>query len=206
MPPRRISFLPALCERFLIWSEASYEAGTGELGFVLFDPELDGSGFLYSEGLMPQDLHDLLVPKQQQIVQREIIAAIAPYLSLPDLLRDRDVIHWIDNTSAISCLLHGYSSKPDSARLTNVFHLLNASLRAKPFFEYVESRANIADLPSRGDFDLLRAMLAVRVPLILPSVEEWEQPLRYWLTRAAPKARHSPRSSVNGRKRGRSVP
>ena len=102
MPPRRISFLPASCERFLIWSEASYEAGTGELGFVLFDPELDGSGFLYSEGLMPQDLHDLLVPKQQQIVQREIIAAIAPYLSLPDLLRDRDVIHWIDNISAIS--------------------------------------------------------------------------------------------------------
>ena len=60
MPPRRISFLPASCERFLIWSEASYEAGTGELGFVLFDPELDGSGFLYSGGLMPQDLHDLL--------------------------------------------------------------------------------------------------------------------------------------------------
>ena len=88
------------------------EAGTGELGFVLFDPELDGSGFLYSEGLMPQDLHDLLVPKQQQIVQREIIAAIAPYLSLPDLLRDRDVIHWIDNISAISCAGRGVGVAP----------------------------------------------------------------------------------------------
>ena len=143
---RRISFLPASCERFLIWSEASYEAGTGELGFVLFDPELDGSGLLYSAGLMPQVLHDLLVPKQQQIVQREIIAAIAPYLSLPDLLRDRDVIHWIDNISAISCLLHGFSSKPDSACLIDAFHLLNAPLRSSsmssrvPTLLIVESR------------------------------------------------------------------
>jgi len=56
MPPRRISFIPASRERVLTWSVASYEAGTGELGFVLFDPELEGSGFLYSAGLLPQDL------------------------------------------------------------------------------------------------------------------------------------------------------
>jgi len=227
MPPRLISFLPQARERLLVWSDASYEDGIGELGFVIFDPELAGrlpsamppivlpflhqhpsslepcSGFLYGAGILPQALHDLLVPKKQQIGQCELTAAIATYMSIPDLFKGRDVLHWIDNTSAIACLLHGYSSKPDSARLTNVFHLFNASLRANVYFEYVESKANIADLPSRGDFELLRAMAAIRIPMILPSAEEWARPLRYWLVRSA--ARLRTRSFVQGHKRGRST-
>ena len=55
------------------------------------------------------------------------------------------MIHLIDNTSAISCLLHGYSGKPDSALLVNAFHVYNAGLKADIHCEYVESKANVAD-------------------------------------------------------------
>ena len=59
-----------------------------------------------------------------------------------DLCRDRQVIHWIDNTSAISCLIHGYSGKADSALLVNAFNLFNAGLKSRIHYEYVESKAN----------------------------------------------------------------
>ena len=72
---------------------------------------------------------------------KKILAATAVYSSLPQILRGRRVIHFIDNTSAISCLLHGYSGKPDSALLVNAFHLFNAGLKADIHFEYVESKA-----------------------------------------------------------------
>jgi len=74
------------------------------------------------------------------------LAANVPYYSLPDLFRDRQVVHWIVNTSAISCLIHGYSNKPDSALLVNAFNLYNAGLRCRIQYEYVESKADVADL------------------------------------------------------------
>ena len=79
-----------------------------------------------------------------------------------DLCRDRQVIHWIDNTSAISCLIHGYSGKADSALLVNAFNLFNAGLKSRIHYEYVESKANVADLPSRQEFEFLRLSLCSR--------------------------------------------
>ena len=65
------------------------------------------------------------------------------------------MIHFIDNTGAIFGIAKGYSADLDSARLISVFHTLNAVLGANVWFEYVASAANIADLPSRGELELL---------------------------------------------------
>ena len=72
------------------------------------------------------------------------------YTSLPLVLAGRQVIHFIDNTSAIAGLVKGYSRAIHSGRTVNAFHALNAGLRADTFVEYVRTKANIADLPSRG--------------------------------------------------------
>ena len=47
-----------------------------------------------------------------------------------------------------------------------MFHVVNAAVAANTWFEYVASGANISDLPSRGDFELLRtkAYEGPRVP------------------------------------------
>ena len=91
----------------------------------------------------------MLLRRKQQIGQVELVGAVAPYLSLPAELAGRRVIHFIDNTSALAALAKGYSGVPDSAHIVHVFHAWAAAASASVWFEYVRSKANIADLPSR---------------------------------------------------------
>jgi hypothetical protein len=64
------------------------------------------------------------------------------------------------------------------------------ALRTRVYFEYVPSKANIADLPSRDAF----AELAVQLrgirrrslpsdPLRVPDVSSWAAPLATWIER-----------------------
>ena len=180
MPDREILLSPCSRPPVLVWSDASWERGIGWLGFVVYDPEQ--VRFFYSDSEVPPHILSLFVQKKQKIGQCEILAASMVYTSMPETFRGRSVIHWIDNTSAISCLLHGYSSKVDSALLVNAFHLFNASLRANIHFEYVESKANVADLPSRRELCFLLCSLAAkRVPTVIHPQATWEGPIRRFL-------------------------
>ena len=84
------------------------------------------------------------------------------------------------NTGALSLLVHGYSSRPDCARLVNAFHLLQARLRFRAWFEWVPSAANIADLPSRGAWDEYFAIFpaSMRVTTVLPAFSSFVGPLQ----------------------------
>ena len=105
-----------------------------------------------------------------------MLAGVAAYTSRPEQFRDRDVIHFIDNQGALTGLAKGYSRDVDSARLISVFHTMNAAVRANVWFEYVPSAANIADLPSRDDLELLRsdAFKVECFEVVWPTVGEWE--------------------------------
>ena len=78
-----------------------------------------------------------------------MLAAVSVYYTYPRLFVDRRVNHWIDNTVALSALVHGYSGKLDLATMVNAFYLQIAGLRSAVYFDWVPSKANIADLPSR---------------------------------------------------------
>ena len=71
-----------------------------------------------------------MLRRAQQIGQVEIIGAIAPYLSCPELFAEREVVHWIDNTSAVAAMAKGYSNAVDSARLVHMFHAWAAGASA----------------------------------------------------------------------------
>ena len=73
-------------------------------------------------------------------------------------LVDRLVLHWVDNTSAIAGLVKGYSPKSDTGRIINSLQVRLSVLMCSPWFAYVPSAQNIADAPSRGDYDLLNSM------------------------------------------------
>ena len=83
------------------------------------------------------------------------MAAIAVYFTLngesgrPDLLRRRAIVHWIDNFAALAALVHGYASKPDLARLVNIFHAQIAGLCNMFWGDLVPSAANPGDIPTR---------------------------------------------------------
>ena len=66
----------------------------------------------------------------------------------------------------------------------NAFHAFNVGVRADVFFEYVRSKANPADLPSRDAPEELGSLLVkvgaahnvVDVKCRLPTIDSWEAP------------------------------
>ena len=61
-------------------------------------------------------------------------------------------------------MVKGYSSRPDSLAIIRAFHIANLAVRANVWFNYVASKANVADLPSRGDLDLMAEVLLQASP------------------------------------------
>ena len=75
------------------------------------------------------------------------------------------MIHFIDNSSALYGMVKGYSSQPDNLSIIRAFHAANLAMRANVWFSYVASKANVADLPSRGAL----ADMAIRLRRFSPS-------------------------------------
>ena len=71
--------------------------------------------------------------------------------TMPDLVRNRRVIHFVDNSAALGAMVNGYSGKADMARLTNLFHLALVALNVDWYGEWVPSEANVADLMTRPE-------------------------------------------------------
>ena len=71
-------------------------------------------------------------------------------------------------------LAKAYLTESDIAKMLHAFETLNKDIRSTPFFEYVRSKANIADLPSRGEFEYITEVLGASfVETILPSLHGW---------------------------------
>lgn len=201
LPPKVVTVAPDLSRPLLLYTDAMFRPKRSRereecsadsspaskfvtgLGLVLYDPA-DGA-VLYGahEPTLAELAHALNLDAEAKtyIAQLEALAAIAAFRTFADRIRGRRVNFFIDNTVALSAFIHGYARKSDLARLTNVFHLQVAGLRASVYMEYVPSKANIADLPSRGEFDLLTKLGGTRVPVRTPSSSSWRGPLRRWL-------------------------
>ena len=54
--------------------------------------------------------------RRMYILQAETLVAITVYWSLPAIFRGAAAIHFEDNTGALSHLVHGYASRPPTAR------------------------------------------------------------------------------------------
>ena len=68
---------------------------------------------------------------------------------------DSIVIHFVDNQGVLWNAAHASSKEPGCAMMTHTTSLTQARLRARVWYEYVPSKLNIADDPSRGDFAFL---------------------------------------------------
>ena len=153
----------------------------------------DSYTFVHASLDVPDEFVAGFIGRKQYIGQIEILGALSPYLSCPELLAGKRVIHWIDNTSAISALNKGYSARPDSARLVHAFHAFNLGLEARVWFEYVNTDANVSDAPSRDDltisyydfgFAAAPGMGSTPVPLIIPATQRWSDAAAAWTREA----------------------
>ena len=83
----------------------------------------------------------------------ELLAALSGILTMGDALRGRSIHFFEDNTLVWSALIQGYSSSRAMARLSSLFHLAIAAPDIDLWVEWVPSKANPADWPSRPAHD-----------------------------------------------------
>lgn len=160
----------------------------------------------------PDEVLRTFVPgKKQYIGQLELLYAVAPYYTLPHVFADRDVIHFIDNTSACWALVKGYSRAIDSGMIVSAFHASMVSVKARVFFEYVDTKANPADLPSRGAMTELVGELSsagiggniVTVEYVLPKTQSWWSSAGHWISGMSRKVKDAIRVARKAMKRKR---
>ena len=65
-----------------------------------------------------------------------------------------DVLHFVDNTSALAGFIKGAGGPEDSCAIFSIYHILAAELGLRIWAEHVEGDGNCADPPSRGGVDL----------------------------------------------------
>jgi hypothetical protein len=176
MPPRTVDLTPHRRSKLLIWTDAMFQLTVGRLGWVVLDMET--GKLFYSYFTVPAWIYELWDQRAQYIGQLEILAAVCVYLSLPEyMIVGREILHWIDNTSAMASLFKGYTGVTDSSRMVNIFHLFAAKMRFTTWWEFVASKANVADLPSRLVFDLLIKLDAIYMQTTIPTYEQFTAPL-----------------------------
>jgi hypothetical protein len=143
----------------LMYTDASDVPGRSPqrlLGAVLFDPvdrSLVFSSWAVSDATVSQWLQ-----KESYMGQLELLAAPFAFSTWQDRVKNRSIILFIDNDSAAASLVKGYSPKIDSGAIVGEFWLLVAQLRAHVYIDRVESKSNIADGPSRNQFDEVKSL------------------------------------------------
>jgi hypothetical protein len=184
----------------LVYTDAMYAANAevpARIGIVIYDPAdpttrrwVSAPGgksgewvcsptWRHSSLIISPELLSQFDDREQYVGQLEVLAAVATYTSRPEQLRDRDVIHYIDNTGAMNGITKGYSRDDDSARLIHVCHAMMSAIGTNVWFEYVASGANIADLPSRGEFELLRELGSIEFDTVVPVIKaDWLEAYR----------------------------
>ena len=83
--------------------------------------------------------------------------------------RHRKVIHFIDNTGALSALVTGGPRQEDNSRLVGAYHAFLIGLRTRSEFVWVPSDANIADWPTRPDKFNMIPKQAEWIPMVVPT-------------------------------------
>ena len=179
----------------LVWTDARWDEGDEDpagVGFVVAVPRegtrlaerpslaalREGYVFYHGSAIVSEDFMEGFVRRKQQIGQLELLGALLPYLSCPDLFRNKRVIHWIDNQSALAGLTKGYSGVLDSARIVHAFHATCAGPGAAVWLEYVRSRDDVADEPSRvglSEWDYDIGVHSEPVEYEFPQQSRWKE-------------------------------
>jgi hypothetical protein len=156
----------------LVWTDAMFErAGVRlpepepdcdcSIGLVVWCPRR--RRFYVGQRDLPLELLALCFGSRETYIgQAELLAAAAAYWTCPWAFRDSYPLHFIDNQGALGILTRGASHHRPMGRLSHQVAAQHLSLRARVWYEYVASAANIADLPSRRDSRLACRMIRAR--------------------------------------------
>ena len=146
--PRKID-LTAPKEPILVFTDGSWENGTGGMGAVVIDT-VTGSTRVF-EGKLPRPIleHWLKVVGQQIICQIELLVVVLIRRLCREEFLGRRLIFFIDNEAARFGLIRGRSGSSTMNALINIFLKTETLYPAFSWIERVASSSNPADMPSR---------------------------------------------------------
>ena len=131
-----------------MYTNTSFSDGAGGMGAIVFD-QASGENFVCARRV-PAWFIRALEHRASQINQFELLALVSAVMTFgPSHMGGREVLFFCDNTCALSAAVHGYSGSAELGALCNALHLEFARLACRPWFEWVPSKANPADVPSR---------------------------------------------------------
>lgn len=144
----------------ILYTDASDVEGRGEdrwvLGAVLVDPNTDT--ITHTSWVVPHYVVQNWAPRSNYMGQIGILTGPLALFTWRSLLFKAQFIHFVDNISAASNLIKGFGPIIDSALLVSCYWVAMSQLQAEPYIDYVESKSNLADGPSRLDCSLLAAL------------------------------------------------
>ena len=122
-------------------------------------------------------MYEQLLPRRdEQIATMEMLAIALLGGSFDGLVRGELLLLFIDSDGVRHALLRGTGGPPEVTMLVGGFWLAMAQLSAATYAARVESKANIADAPTRDDIPVLQSLGAVECPSFWP---EWAK--SFWV-------------------------
>lgn len=177
-PPRTFRLLDDGRPPVVVYTDASAGDGRIRIGALLLDQGRRPAALVYD---VPEHLVEAWKGNAGGINQGELYAANVLAFSCPERIRGRDVLWFIDNTSAESALVKCGSTTPSMARLALQASMAFVALGARAWFEHVPSADNPSDVLSRDGFaDEGVARLIAQGGLVL--VRACEPPLASYST------------------------
>jgi hypothetical protein len=177
--------------RGVVYSDAMWKGGrkqVGVIGLILVLDMPDGSVLRRSaEGRCPPWLLARIKEaggcdrggSDMVINELEFLGMLCAHLTFGHLLRGCSVLHFGDNTTALSAAVSGRAESEAMRRMVLHYALAVAEEGSEIFVDWVPSKANVADIPSRPDEQSrasLRAHGFLPMEVVWPLEGEWDFP------------------------------
>ena len=155
----------------IVYSDAE---STGHIGLVF----LYGGRTWYGHADLPQSIRRRFKRSKTNFLAYELTAAIVAILMLDRLIPGQVCVrHYIDNKPAKSSLVAGHSKQSDLNELVGMVWHAAAHRSLAYWAEWVQSEANLADAPSRGDCQQLMQLGGSEISLdftsFVQAAESW---------------------------------
>lgn len=156
-PPVRISRISM--RTTCIFTDGSCEGTdhiTGGVGGVLINEWGVASNFF--SGVAPKEVMGLFTEfSTHPIFELELLPAFISIYIWKEFIAYKHCVLYVDNEAAQGALIKGSSDSPSGAAIVSAFTRLEMELQLKVWVARVPTSSNIADGPSRGDCDELKA-------------------------------------------------
>jgi len=149
MPCRDIFVRAPPEQPVIIYTDAAAVGTAIRIGILAV---VDGHTYVHSTDV-PSEVVATWAPRGSYINLGELLAGPVVLHLLSRRLRGRAIIWFVDNVAAAAAMSRAASSSRDGSHLAGVMALSLIALRARAWFEYVESASNPSDVLSRDAYN-----------------------------------------------------